>query len=168
MLKERLHWEELLALLLPLAMFLFGNMTLTWDNIISIVIIWNVILLAASFVYNLVGINAGHHLSKQSVHEGDEFKSLDYGIYQVAATIDRTGAKSNLFFTLTFFGDHVLHHLFPSLDHSLLPQIRETVFETCQEFETEIRECTMLEALVGQFKQLGRIEPVKLKFVNNV
>lgn len=134
----------------------------------SIIVIWNVILLLASFIYSIIGINAGHHLSTSSVHEGDEFKSLDYGIYQLAATIDRVAVRSILFISLTHFGNHALHHLFPSLDHSVLPHLREALIETCNEFDTELQECSMLQAIVGQFKQLGRTEPVKLDYVTHV
>lgn len=133
-----------------------------------IIVIWNVILLVASFVYSIVGVNAGHHLSPSSVHEGDEFKSLDYGIYQLAATIDRVEMKPNLFIRLTHFGDHVLHHLFPSLDHSVLPHLRETLIKTCEEFDAKYQECTILQAIAGQFKQLGRTEAVRLDYVTPV
>ena len=117
-------------------------------------------------MYSLMALSAGHH-NPTNVHEGDEFKSLDYGLYQLRCTIDRAEAKSNLFMTLTHFGDHLLHHLFPSLDHSLLPQLKDTFIETCTEFKEEITECTMLDALIGQFKQLSRTETIKLLRENN-
>lgn len=149
-------------------MFVVGNPTLTWQNIVLIIVIWQVILLIASFVYNIVGINAGHHLFKKSVHEGDELKSLDYGLYQLAATVDRVAMKKHLFIRLTTFGDHVLHHLFPSLDHSVLPHLRETLRETCKDFEAELNECSILQAVIGQFKQLSQTEPIMLDYVTTV
>lgn len=160
---QKFRLDELIALLLPLSMLVFGNLSLSFRNIMFIGIVWNVILLLASFMYSVVAVNAGHHVSAETVHEGDEFKSLDYGIYQLAATIDRFEAKANLFVSLTHFGDHMLHHFFPSLDHSILPHLRETLIETCKDFESEFRECSMLHALVGQFKQLSRTTTIKLK-----
>lgn len=161
--RQKFYWDELIPLLLPLSMLIFGNPSMTWSNIFRIGVYWNVILILGSFIYSVVAVNAGHHVSPKTVHEGDEFKSLDYGIYQLAATIERFEAKANLFISLTHFGDHMLHHFFPSLDHSILPHLRETLIETCAEFESELRECSMLEAIVGQFRQLSRTEPTFLK-----
>lgn len=59
---------------------------------------------------------------------------------------------------MTHFGNHFLHHLFPSLDHSYLPQLNEIFKETCAEFELEFRECPWYEQLKGHFKQLARTE----------
>lgn len=118
--------------------------------------------MTGSFLYSVVAVNAGHHGPK-NVHEGDEFKALDYGIYQLSATIERIEASKNLFVSLTHFGDHVLHHLFPSLDHSVLPHLRETLIDTCIEFEVELRENSLLDAFVGQLQQLGRTETFELK-----
>lgn len=114
----------------------------------------------------VMAVNAGHH-GPRNVHEGDEFKSLDYGIYQLAATIERHEAGSNLFMSLTHFGDHILHHFFPALDHSLLPQFRELALKTCLEFHEELRTCSLLEAFVDQIKQLSRTETIKLNNNNN-
>lgn len=142
-------------------MIIFGNLAFTWQNVKEIWWIWNYIMLGASFLGAIVAINAGHH-GPENVHEGDEFKDLDFGIYQLAATIDRTEANANTFTRLVFFGDHILHHLFPSLDHSLLPQMRSALLETCEEFQEELRECSFYEALVSQFEQLGRTKLIRL------
>lgn len=142
-------------------MIMFGNLPFTWANTKEIFWIWQYVMMGASFLNVIVAINAGHHGPK-NVHDGDEFKSLDYGIYQLAATIDRVEAKSNIFMTLAFFGDHTLHHMFPSLDHSLLPQFKDIFLETCIEFQEELRECSVLEALVDQLRQLSRTEITKL------
>lgn len=143
-------------------MLLFDARPITFLNILITFVIWNVIVLTGSFLYSVVAVNAGHH-GPTIVHEGDEFKSLDYGIYQLSATIERGESNSNLFMSLTHFGDHMLHHMFPSLDHSVLPHLRETLIETCREFEGEFRKYSMLDAVVGQFQQLGRTESFKLK-----
>lgn len=164
--KQKFHWDELMYLLVPLSMFVFGNSSFEWRNIATIFIVWNCIVIVGSFLYSLMALSAGHH-NYTNVHEGDEFKSLDYGMYQLRCTVDRVEAKSNLFMTLTHFGDHMLHHLFPSLDHSLLPQLRETLVATCKDFEEELTECSMLDALIGQFKQLSRTNPIRLNKEKN-
>lgn len=118
-------------------------------------------MIVGSFVYSVIAVNAGHH-GFEIVHEGDEFKSLDYGIYQLGATIDRIETNDHLAISLATFGNHTLHHLFPSLDHALLPQLRGVLLETCQEFEWELKKWTIFRALVEQFKQLGRINVMSL------
>lgn len=155
-------WEELIPLLLPLAMLMFGGLAFNWSNVKEIFIMWNYIIMGASLLNNIVAVNAGHHIPT-NVHEGDEFKALDYGIYQLSATLERSEAKSNLFMSLTHFGEHILHHMFPSLDHALLPQFRELFIDTCNDFKEELRECSLLGALVGQFQQLKRTEVIRLK-----
>ena len=57
--------------------------------------------------------------------------------------------------------------MFPSLDHGLLPQLKDTLIETCKDFDVEMRKQNFYEALVGQFQQLGRTEIVKLNNNNN-
>lgn len=161
--KQKFYWDEILPLALPLSMFLFGNSTLNWSNLMRIFILWNYLIIGGSFLNGVIAVNAGHHGPK-IVHEGDEFKELDFGVYQLSATVDRIEAKSNLFTTLALFGDHVLHHMFPSLDHSLLPQLRSTFIETCVDFKEELSEITLLDALIAQFQQLSRTEVIKLGY----
>lgn len=158
-----MFWDELLMLLLPTMMILLSG-----NSAISLVIItWNIIMIIGSFTYSLMAVNAGHH-GAEIVHEGDEFQSLDYGIYQMGATIDRIEANLNLPMTLATFGNHTLHHLFPSLDHALLPQLREVLIQTCEEFEWELRKYSMLHAAIEQFKQLGRCKIVTLEMRKNL
>lgn len=64
---------------------------------------------------------------------------------------------------LTSFGDHCLHHLFPTLDHGILPQLYPVFFETCREFETVYRELPWLQQIIGQHKQLARVETMTYK-----
>lgn len=154
-------WEELIPLLLPVSMFLLGNVQFTLYGLFEVIAVWFLILFAASFLYVINATNAGHH-GPEIVHEGDEIKSLDFGIYQISANVNRIEADHNLFATLTYFGDHTIHHMFPSLDHSLLPQLYEVFIETCIEFREDLRKCSMLDAMIAQFQQLGRTETMKI------
>lgn len=155
--KQKLYWDDLVFLVLPVLMLTFGN-----SNIWIALKLWLFIVFATSFVYGFVAINAGHH-HKEIFHDGDELKSLDFGIYQLAATIDRDDVKDSLFLTLTTFGHHTLHHFFPTLDHALLPQLHEIMVATCLEFEGELREFPWWKLIVGQFEQLTRTEPRRLE-----
>jgi fatty acid desaturase len=153
MIKYRTFYvDELLTFLPPTLMYLFSE-----NSIKQTLILWLVITLIASFCYSAIAINAGHH-GFAIAHEGDELKSLDFGIFQMGATIDRFEADTNIVMSLTHFGNHTLHHLFPSLDHALLPQLRPILLETCKEFDTELRRWTLLHAAIEQFHQLSRTE----------
>lgn len=88
---------------------------------------------------------------------------MDFGIYQMNAVIDRNDIKQSQFITLVTFGHHTLHHLFPTLDHALLPQIHDVLIQTCKEFELELREYPWWPLILGQFEQLIRTKPKSLK-----
>lgn len=154
---QKLYWDDLIPFTLPTLMYIFGN-----SDVMIVLKFWFFIITLSSFMYGVVGLNAGHH-HNEVFHDGDELKSMDFGIYQLSATIDRIDVKSSQFLTLTNFGHHVLHHMFPTLDHGLLPQLHDTLINTCVEFEGELREFPWWKLIVGQFRQLTRTETVKLK-----
>jgi hypothetical protein len=143
-------------------MLIFGGKTLSVSTLTETALLWLYILFANGFFYAINALNTGHH-SPNIVHEGDEFESLDFGLYQLATTVDRIEPNSNLFMSLTFFGDHSLHHLFPVLDHALLPFLEKEFLETCMEFQIELRKFTFFESVVEQFKQLARTEVIRVK-----
>lgn len=95
-------------------------------------------------------------------------KTNDFGIFQMNTVIDRRDIKQSQFWTLVTFGQHTLHHMFPTLDHGILPQLHETLLETCQEFKVELREFSWWPLIVGQFQQLQREKPRTLKEMKRV
>lgn len=156
--KEKIfHWDELLTLALPaiLAITSKGSIVLT-----EIYTRWTCIIILAEFIFACIYFNCGHHGSDQ-VHQNDEIRSLDFGEFQLSTTVDRSEANASTFSSLALHGDQVLHHLFPTLDSSILPQLRETLRQTCKEFDIDLRpETTMLQATLGHFKQLYRTETI--------
>lgn len=77
--------------------------------------------------------------------------------------MEREELKGNTLLALTNFGDHTLHHLFPTLDHGVLPELYDILFETLFEFEAELQLYPwFFETIKGQFKQLTRTKPMKL------
>lgn len=78
------------------------------------------------------------------------------------AVMDRTDIKGSHFLVLTHFGDHALHHLFPTIDHGQLEHLYPVLIETCKKFGIEWRSASGLELIKGQFKQLLRTEPNKV------
>jgi fatty acid desaturase len=88
---------------------------------------------------------------------------MDFGIVQINAVIDRNDIKRSHFLSLTWFGHNTLHHMFPTLDHGLLPQLNELFLDTCQEFDIQLRELSWWPLIVGQFQQLQRTRKVSLR-----
>lgn len=142
-------------------MMIFGKAPLSWSLLIDVYGQWGYIVVPAEFFFGCNFFNRGHHGNNQ-IHQNDEIKSFDFGEFQLGATVDRSEANTNLFTSLAYSGNQVLHHLFPSLDCALLPQLKETFVKTCKEFDIDPpAETTMMKATIGQFKQLYRSEIIK-------
>lgn len=90
-------------------------------------------------------------------------KDLDWGLYTVDTVMERQEIRGNAFFGLTSFGDHCLHHLFPTLDHGILPQLYDIFYETLVEFEAECQ-CYpwFFETIKGLLQQLSRVDTMTL------
>lgn len=77
--------------------------------------------------------------------------------------MDKKAVRGHTLLSVFNFGDHALHHLFPTLDHGLLPELYGEFFETLKEFEAEFQYNEwFFETMKGHFQQLARIEPQKL------
>lgn len=66
--KNLFHVSDLMPLIVPLVMILFGN-----PNPFTVFRVWLQIILANSFLFGLIGLNAGHH-HPDVVHEGDKIR----------------------------------------------------------------------------------------------
>ncbi|XP_055691864.1 cytochrome b5-related protein-like [Lutzomyia longipalpis] len=152
--KSHLGLDDLIPFSVPLVMYLA-----TGESITSVINTWLYIVFAGSFIFSLIGFNASHHHSGV-VHEGDAIRqNSDWAIYQMDTAMDREDINRSHFFTLTFFGQHILHHIFPTLDHGVLAQFQPEFVQTLKEFEYDFRECSWFEHIIEQHKQLARIEP---------
>lgn len=60
--------SDLIPLSVPLVMYIFGN-----PNIWIVLKIWFQIITTGSFIFGLIGLNAGHH-HPDIVHEGDKLR----------------------------------------------------------------------------------------------
>jgi fatty acid desaturase len=142
-------------------MIILGKEPVSWSQIGAAYVNWNILVILSEIMFGLVFFNRGHH-GNGLIHQNDEIKSFDFGEYQLSTTADRVEANRNVFMSMAFYGEQVLHHLFPALDLSILPQLKETLRETCKEFDVDLQpETTMLKATVGQMKQLFRSEILK-------
>lgn len=90
-------------------------------------------------------------------------EDYDWGIFSVDTVAERQEIRGNGILTVCTFGDHALHHMFPTLDHGLLPVLYDDFFKTLLEFEAELQIYPwFFEIIKGQYLQLARIEPQKI------
>lgn len=76
--------------------------------------------------------------------------------------MDRQELRGNALLGLTNFGDHAMHHLFPTLDNGILPELYDDFFETLLDFEAEYQcRSWFFDTIKGQFQQMARITPQK-------
>ncbi|XP_058815405.1 cytochrome b5-related protein-like [Topomyia yanbarensis] len=149
------YWDDLITLILPTFMYATSSNCLS-----SVLAMWIFIVLVGSFAFGFISLNAAHH-HPDIVHSGDSIPmNIDFGIYQIATVIDRSDIRDSQLNVLTTFGHHCLHHLFPTMDHGLLPQLNSVFLETCAEFHLEYREYSWWQMFIGQHQQLARVTPM--------
>lgn len=86
---------------------------------------------------------------------------IDWGLHQMDSVMDRSEITGSHFLVLITFGDHALHHLFPTIDHGRLNYLYPIFQNVCTEFGIEIKMSTQIDLTVGQFQQLSKMEPTK-------
>lgn len=95
--------------------------------------------LAAHF-FHCISLSVGHH-SPNIWHEGDKIvDSLDWGIFQIVSSSRADFVDRSLLLTVTSFGNHVLHHLLPTVDHSKLPLVHDVYIKTCKEYGIDFKD----------------------------
>lgn len=106
------------------------NPALGWGLALKL---WAMVHFSCSIVFIAFTLFAGSHHHDSTWHQGDALKDTDFGINQIDAIKDRSLFQS--FVTRTFFfGEHHLHHLFPTVDHYYLPLLQPIFRKTCLEF----------------------------------
>ncbi|XP_060523036.1 cytochrome b5-related protein-like isoform X2 [Cylas formicarius] len=144
------------TILLPFTLPLL-SWVITGQSALFCIVMFFWIIIVGSVHFGLVGVNAAHH-HPQIFHDGDAIRplnELDWGIHQLDAVMDRREITGSHFLVLTNFGDHALHHLFPSIDHGLLEYLYPIFLETCKHFGVEWKLTSQLELVKGQFLQLA-------------
>ncbi|KAK7080234.1 hypothetical protein SK128_017051, partial [Halocaridina rubra] len=121
--------------------------------------LWFVMHSASSTWFLFIGIFVAHH-HPEIYHEGDKFRTNpDWGLCQMDAVRDRNEITGNLFLVSTTFGDHTLHHLLPTVDHSKLDALYPAFFETCEEFNIPFEFLSSWDLLKGKYRQLANNTP---------
>ncbi|KAL4707905.1 hypothetical protein ACJJTC_013696 [Scirpophaga incertulas] len=146
--KNHYRWHDGIGLLLPLWMWIISGCSFQ-DAIVN----WLWINCTASLIFLTIGSNAAHHHPK-IFKDGDEVRTTtpDWGMQELEAVMDREDINGNLFKVMTFFGDHSLHHLFPTLDHAVLPYLYPTFLKHCEQFKANFRTTTQFDLFIGQIK----------------
>ena len=83
---------------------------------------------------------------------------MDWGVFQMDAVMDRKDITGSHFLVLTSFGDHALHHLFPTIDHGHLEHLYPVFLQTCEVFGIKWRLESQLELIKGQYSQLVKVK----------
>lgn len=87
----------------------------------------------------LAALSFAVHRSGEAWTEGDADPQLDYGRHIVASTSDHSVSCGLLrsFYCFAGLNYHILHHLFPTVDHSRLKELNTVFLETLAEFNIE-------------------------------
>ena len=134
---KSMAWDESLGFSLPISMLLFGRDPISIYSIFAVLTSWHFILMYGGFMHHTVFLYFTRHHGVKIELKSEKLKNIDFGIYQLASTFDRMDFNSR---KLILLSDHTLHHFFPSLDHAILPYLHKVFYETCKDFESEIRE----------------------------
>ncbi|OWR46060.1 hypothetical protein KGM_201044 [Danaus plexippus plexippus] len=156
---KKLTLANAIPFVLPVWMWYISGLFLPWT-----LLVWLATTMISSLFFMIFGLTAGHH-AHTNFFEGDvpREETLDWGIHQLDSIIERVDYAGDHFKSLTRFGDHALHHLFPTLDHAELKYLYPTLLEHCEKFETQLRTTTFYNALISQSKQLIRKRPNNFK-----
>nr|XP_021200684.2 cytochrome b5-related protein [Helicoverpa armigera] len=152
--KSHYRWHDAIGLLLPVWMCLASGAPVP-----HVVSTWLWINCTGSLLFYSIGVNAAHH-HPDAIKDGDEpaSETPDWGMHQVEALLDRKDINGNVFLVMTLFGDHTLHHMFPTLDHSLLKYLHPTFIDLCKKYQANYRVSTQFKMVLGQIQETMRTE----------
>ena len=147
---------------MPVAEFIviwMGN-----GNIFTSIRIWSIIHFLPS-IWLIILPQIGTHRHPELYHAGDSpseasiKNALDWGVHQMDTGYDVTGKSDHFIMKMTSFGDHRLHHLFPTVDHSKLRYLYPIVEETCKEFGVPFETRSAWNMLLGHFSVMWKSSP---------
>lgn len=124
------------------------NIQLIYNSICYVLSSFLISILTCSWMFSTIGLAAGHH-HPNIWHAGDDtcksttnninnnIDNIDWGLFQLSAVGERPSLDSNLFLSSSSFGRHLLHHLFPTVDHSKLNLLLPILKSTCSDFNVK-------------------------------
>lgn len=139
---RKLAWENLLAVAELALLCAFNGLGKGWA-------MWAVMHSLGSLLLSIVALPLHH--SEHVFTEGQGPISADFGEHTLRTSKDfdtHLGlVPSLLFFQL--FNSHCLHHLFPAIDESRLPQLHDVFIKTCADFNMPYKVYTWRELLAS-------------------
>lgn len=145
---------DAIGLVIPTAMYLFSG-----ADLFICLLFWFFILASGSFLFGFIGFSAAHH-HPDIFHEGDKPREdRDWALNQLDAVRDKIEVAFKFPWAHMTFGDHALHHIFPTIDQDTLPELYPILEQTCSEFGFTLHFTTVWELIKGQFLQLSRNKP---------
>ncbi|CAB3238963.1 unnamed protein product [Arctia plantaginis] len=152
--KKHFRWHDALGLTLPIWMWIT-----TGTPVLQVIATWLSINCIGSFIFTSIAVSASHH-HPDVIKDGDQPRSEtpDWGMHQIEALLDRKDVNNNVFAVITLFGDHALHHMFPTLDHGILRHLRPIFIEICEKFQANYQVSTQFQLVLGQIKETMRTE----------
>eukprot|EP00092_Neocalanus_flemingeri_P028442 GFUD01030884.1.p1 GENE.GFUD01030884.1~~GFUD01030884.1.p1 ORF type:complete len:449 (+),score=81.39 GFUD01030884.1:29-1348(+) len=115
--------------------------------------------------YMLVIQKTTTHHGPEVYHAGDKMRTdRDWGLHTLETTrdMDKSSDTWGVFakpLVFTTFGNHMLHHMFPAVDHSKLELLYPAFYETMKEFGEKYEYKSFKELIVDFHAQLDRTEP---------
>ncbi|XP_022825340.1 cytochrome b5-related protein-like [Spodoptera litura] len=152
--KSHYRWHDAIGLLLPLWMAITSG-----APFLDVISMWLWINCSGSLIFFSIAVNAAHH-HPDAIKDGDQpaSETPDWGMHQVEALLDRKDVNGNVFAVMTLFGDHCLHHMFPTLDHSVLKYMHPLFIDLCEKYQANYRVSTQFKLVLGQIKETMRTE----------
>ena len=156
-----------IAQLYPENLFPIIELIIIWiinGNVLTSIKCWLIIHMCSSLWLALLP-QIGTHRHPDLYHPGDcpndatVKNDMDWGVYQLDTGYDVTGKSDNFIMKMTTFGDHRLHHLFPTVDHSKLCHLYPVVEETCKEFGVPFETKSAWDMLCGHFSVMWKSTP---------
>jgi hypothetical protein len=122
----------------------------------------------ASLFFHNISLGAGHH-HPLIWHEGDKIvDSMDWGLFQIISVARFETIDKSLLLTSVSFGNHAMHHLLPTVDHSKLPLVFPAYVETCKEFGIDFndewfhsRDTAVGMGWVAMIRQVSKCSSIK-------
>lgn len=155
---ERLYPENLL----PIAELIV--IWMTNGNLMISIKLWAIIHMLSSMWLTMLP-QIGTHRHPELYHAGDSpseatiKNGLDWGVHQLDTGFDVTGKSDSFIMKMTTFGDHRLHHLFPTVDQSKLYHLYPVVEETCKQFQVPFETKSAWNMLLGHFSVMWKTTP---------
>ena len=142
------------------------ELLILWSNAVSLssaLYLWTIMHGVASI--HLMLSTFPNHRTDNHWSEGDPKPVKGFAEHTIITTSDHS-VKMNLMLAYICFGgfnDHILHHMFPTIDRGVLPEFKGTLIESCKEFGIVYQESDFWKNFVGVYRGFFREKPYYVK-----